>query len=88
MDTQTWYTVEEAAGRWRLSAEAVRRMIRRGELTVLDMGGRRGYRISEEEVQRYEGERVRQRTDIQRERVSGDTNAAGDHASGYLGRER
>lgn len=63
MGDERWYTVEEVAERWNLSAEAVRRMVRRGELTVMDLGGRRGYRIRQREVERFEQERMKERRD-------------------------
>jgi hypothetical protein len=61
MDAERWYTVEELGRRWSLNPEVVRRMIRRQELQVLDLGPRRGYRVSEGEVEWFEGQRMKAR---------------------------
>ncbi len=48
-----WLTVAEVASRLQVSTETVRRWIRAGELPVLDLGGKAGYRIREDVLEEF-----------------------------------
>ena len=52
-----WLTVQEVAETLRLNEETVRRWIRSGDLPVLDLGTRAGYRIRREDLETYTNER-------------------------------
>jgi excisionase family DNA binding protein len=53
-----WLTVDDIADRLQVSHETVRRWIRSGKLSVLDLGGpKAGYRVKPEELQRFIEER-------------------------------
>jgi excisionase family DNA binding protein len=51
--TSDWVTVAEVAALLRLNPETIRRLLRRGELVGHNFGGRGGYRISRQELERY-----------------------------------
>jgi excisionase family DNA binding protein len=53
-----WLTVDDIAEQLQVSHETVRRWIRSGKLSVLDLGGpKAGYRVKPEELQRFIAER-------------------------------
>jgi excisionase family DNA binding protein len=53
-----WYTVDELARRLKVNPETVRRWIRRGDLQALALPNKAGYRISADDVRRFEQERM------------------------------
>lgn len=57
MDAE-YFTVKELAARWKVNPETVRRLIRRGQLRAVRIGGTKaGHRIERSDVERYERER-------------------------------
>jgi excisionase family DNA binding protein len=52
-------TVQEVANRLSVHPDTVRQWIRNGEIGAIDLGGRAGYRISEEDLERFIRERFR-----------------------------
>ncbi len=58
MEEEHWHTVEELAKRWQVNPETVRRWIRTREITALFLGRKAGYRVSLDEVLRFERERI------------------------------
>lgn len=48
-----WMTVQEVAELFRVNEETVRRWIRGGDLAVLDLGGKAGYRIAHEDLEKF-----------------------------------
>lgn len=58
MPREQRYTVEELADELGVHADTVRRWIRRGELQAIDLGGSAGYRITQDEVDRFLKERT------------------------------
>ena len=53
-----WLTVQDVAELFKVNEETVRRWIRGGELAVLNLGGgRAGYRIRRDELDRFIRER-------------------------------
>lgn len=48
-----YVTIKDVAKKMNVSEETVRRWIRDGKLTAEDMGGRLGYRILQEELERF-----------------------------------
>ncbi len=57
-DRETWLTVRDIAEQLKVNEETVRRWVRSGELTVLDLGPRAGYRIRPDELARFTEERM------------------------------
>ncbi len=54
MNQEEWLTVDEAAQQLRVTDETVRRWIRRGELHVLNVGGKRpDYRIRRDALDEF-----------------------------------
>ena len=48
-----YFTIKDVAKKMNVSTETARRWIRDGKLTAEDMGGRLGYRISQENLERF-----------------------------------
>jgi excisionase family DNA binding protein len=52
-------TLDEVAERLNVNVETVRRWIRNGEITFIDLGGRAGYRVSESALEKFLRDRER-----------------------------
>lgn len=48
-----WYTVSDIAESLRVHEQTVRRWLRSGELAGYNFGGKTGYRIREEDLERF-----------------------------------
>jgi excisionase family DNA binding protein len=48
-----WLTLEQVANRLQVHVETVRRWVREGELPVLDLGKRAGYRVQPADLDAY-----------------------------------
>jgi excisionase family DNA binding protein len=57
MPDDTLYTVEEVAARLGVHPDTVRRWIKSGELRAINLGGRAGYRITEQAYKQFLQER-------------------------------
>lgn len=57
MADEILYTVEEVATRLAVHPDTVRRWIKSGELRAINLGGRAGYRITEEAYRQFLRER-------------------------------
>jgi excisionase family DNA binding protein len=55
--TRQWLTVQQVAHRLQVAEESVRRWLRAGELGGVNLGGKGGWRISEEDFDRFLRER-------------------------------
>ena len=53
MIDERWFTVEEVAGRLKVTEETVRRWLRSGDLAGKNFGGRTGYRIREVDINAF-----------------------------------
>ena len=56
-DASPWLTVQAVAELLQVNEETVRRWIRAGDLEVLDLGSRAGYRIRQEDLDAFIAER-------------------------------
>jgi len=56
---QKLLTVQEVADRLGVHPDTIRQWIRNGELGAIDLGGRAGYRIREQDLDRFIQERFR-----------------------------
>jgi excisionase family DNA binding protein len=52
-------TLDEVAERLGVNVETVRRWVRNGEIEVIDLGGRAGYRVTELALERFIRSRIR-----------------------------
>jgi excisionase family DNA binding protein len=52
-------TLDEVAERLGVNVETVRRWVRNGEIEVIDFGGRAGYRVTEQALERFIRGRIR-----------------------------
>ncbi len=59
MPEQKLLTVQEVADRLGVHPDTIRQWIRNGELGAIDLGGRAGYRIREQDLERFIRERFR-----------------------------
>jgi excisionase family DNA binding protein len=55
--TRQWLTVQQVAHRLQVAEETVRRWLRAGELGGVNLGGKGGWRMSEEDFDRFLRER-------------------------------
>ena len=53
MGTEIWLSVGEVAERLRVHVETVRRWLRSGELRGAQLGGKSGYRITEDDLEAF-----------------------------------
>lgn len=79
-----WLNVHDVAELLQVTAETVRRWIRRGELPVLELGGpRAGYRIRREDLNHFIWQRYRMSNQSESDRASrGEFAASTEHARG------
>jgi excisionase family DNA binding protein len=59
MADEEWLTVNEVANRLRVTAQTVQRWLRSGELAGLNLGGKAGYRIRADDLERFIEQRYR-----------------------------
>lgn len=52
-------TLEQVADQLSVNVETVRRWVRSGELQVIDLGGRAGYRVTESTLEKFIQNRVK-----------------------------
>jgi excisionase family DNA binding protein len=57
-EREVWLTIRDIAEQLKVNEETVRRWVRGGELAVLDLGPRAGYRVRPEELARFTEERM------------------------------
>jgi excisionase family DNA binding protein len=53
MAQENWLTVSEIAARLKMTEQTVRRWLRSGKLRGRNFSGRMGYRVREDELQRF-----------------------------------
>jgi excisionase family DNA binding protein len=59
MSPEKMLKLDDVAEQLEVSIETVRRWVRNGELEVIDLGGKAGYRVTEAALQRFLQSRVK-----------------------------